>query len=386
MVAFATTGQPYDIAAFARARDDLVAHGLDFYSFVNVGNWHWPYLPGFLPWVLIAGAIADATPLPFHGLIQIPAIAADALIAWFVYDYLRRHGSSYAERTVGMALVAFGPTFALVSGYHGQIDSVAILPAVAAAWYWDDRAPDSTRSIVTGLLLGIAAAIKTVPGVILLAFIARAATWRQRVLMMASAVALPAALVLPFFVADPRATAAIRNYRGWPGQGGITLLLQPGLAKAWLLGPDRQRVRYSSATTMVVDNGEWIVVGLLVLVGATLLLRPMTPVHGAIVVVLALCAFGPGYFYHYMVWVLPFLVMAGYLRYAAALQVLLTIPMVLYYAGPWDTEVVVGPYVAVMVGLWITWVVVLVSIVATSGTGRRGPVRVTERPGPESTA
>jgi hypothetical protein len=47
-----------------------------------------------------------------------------------------------------------GPSFIDISGYHGQIDSVAILPAVLALMVWERR-PQPTRSVRAGLLIGL---------------------------------------------------------------------------------------------------------------------------------------------------------------------------------------------------------------------------------------
>ena len=76
----------------------------------------------------------DTVGLRFDGWIQLPAVLADAGIALGVLWQLLRcaarpSGCGSARR----ALVMFGPSFLLVSGYHGQIDSLAILPAVGRA-------------------------------------------------------------------------------------------------------------------------------------------------------------------------------------------------------------------------------------------------------------
>src|SRR5207302_10782054 len=96
-------------------------------------------------------------------------IAADAAIAWLVQAGLGRAGASDRTRLSACALVALGPAFALISGMHGQIDSVAILPAVLALVVWERGG--SRRALAAGLLIGRAASIKTAPGLMVLALL-----------------------------------------------------------------------------------------------------------------------------------------------------------------------------------------------------------------------
>src|SRR5205807_5996398 len=141
-------------------RDALAAHPLHVYSAVNGPHLnHWPYLPGFFPFIMVASKLATLTGLPFHGWVQVPQILADCAIAWFVQDFLGRRGASDRTRIASATLVALGPSFWIISGFHGQIDSLATLPAVIALWLWDRSPPGTRRALEAGVLIGIGAVI-----------------------------------------------------------------------------------------------------------------------------------------------------------------------------------------------------------------------------------
>src|SRR5919202_4626169 len=76
VIAFATYGVPYDIDSARIVADALTTPGVGPY-----GTGRWPYPSGFFPMIWLADAVADGTGLPFHGVVQLPAIGADALLA-----------------------------------------------------------------------------------------------------------------------------------------------------------------------------------------------------------------------------------------------------------------------------------------------------------------
>jgi hypothetical protein len=72
---------------------------------------------------------------------------------------------------------------------------------------------------------------------------------------------------------------------------------------------------------------------------------------------LAVWAFGTGFFFQYLVWGLPFLLLDRHLREVAVLQAAVLLPMLLFYLGPWHRELVVVVYATVMLALWVSWCV-----------------------------
>jgi hypothetical protein len=350
VVAFATHGLPYDVQSWSILRTAFSQHPLHVYALVNQGgNFHWPYPPGFFPLMLVASGAADLFG-GFSHLIRIPSVLADAALTWLVWYGLAGRVSERA-RLAGAALVAFGPVFITISGYAAQIDSVAILPAVAALLVWE-RAPTGQRAWIAGLLIGLAAAIKTVPLVMVLALAPTARDRRELVLLLACSIAVPLAAFAPFYLADASGVRNIANYVGSPGMGGLSLVLQPNLAARWL----SYWVNASGIEqSLFIDHaGLFNVVILAAYALYAWRVRPR-PRLAAALLWLMVIAFGSGFFFQYLVWGLPFFLLAGHLRATAFLQVLITAPMLIYYAGPWKAHSIVWAYVPLMLAVWACW-------------------------------
>lgn len=353
-LAFGSYGLSYDIDSFLIVQDVLARDGLELYGVVNgVEPFRWPYPPGFIPWIAASDWLAGWTPLPFHGLVQLPAIAADASLALIAFAYLGRRGASARVRLAAAAAIALGPIFVLVSGYHGQIDSLAILPAVAAVMVWESGG--ERRAWTSGLLLGVGAAIKVVPAFAVLALLASARSRGEGLVAVACTAAVPALALAPFALADPGGVLTLAEYAGAPGQGGITLALDPGLASFWLRGAPFEP---NGLVAFLYDNG---VLNLLALVVAAVLLARLRPVPmaGAAIVYLALWALSTGFFFHYLIWGLPFLILAGRLTLAVAIQLLALVPALLFYLAPWGGREVLFVYIPLMLALWALTVATL---------------------------
>ena len=368
VVAFRTYGVAYDMHSFQAVRDGLREHAFHVYSLANSGpHLRWPYLPGFFPWIASAGWLADHVGGPFHGWINLPQIAADAALAWLVQYYLALRGASERMRLAATALVILGPSFAVVSGYHAQIDQLAILPAAGALVVWERMAPGMRRALVIGLLVGLGIAIKTVPVLMLVVFLPRVSSKREGFTMLVTAVAVPLLALLPFLIADHDATVhALREHRALPGTGGISLVVQPGLARIWLLG---QGVRLTSLSQFLFDHQPVIVGALLAPFALLLALRRPPPAVAATILWIAMELLGIGFAMQYVVWALPFALMAGYLWQVAGVQAALLLPTILvYHHGLLGAPQYV--YVPIMIAVWAVLMVVMM----------RMAIRVARRP------
>jgi hypothetical protein len=351
-VAFATHGLPYDVQSWSILRTAFSEHPLHVYALVNQdGSFRWPYPPGSFPLMLVASGAADIFG-GFTHLVRIPAVLADAALTWLVWYGLAGRVSDRA-RLAGAALVAFGPVFITISGYAAQIDEVAILPAVVALLVWE-RAPERRRAWIAGLLIGVAASIKTVPLVMVLALAPSARSRTDLALLFGSAVAVLALSLIPFLIADSSAVLELRHYQGSPGMGGLTLVLQPDLAQIWLsktvtIGPV---VRWLS-----IDHaGPYNIAVLAAYAAYAYRYRP-DPRTAAALLWLVVLAFDSGFFFQYLVWGLPFFLLGGYLLATAALQLVVAIPMIIYYTGPRPgSNSVAYFYVPFMLVTWAMWV------------------------------
>ena len=350
VLAFATDGQAYDIQSFRLVRNALGDDPLHVYATVGGpdAGYRWPYPAGFLPLVSLAGAASDLTGLAFTSLLRVPSILADAGIALIVGDHLRRCGAGERRRLAAVALVMLGPSFAVISGYHGQIDSVAILPAVAAMWVWL-HGPQQRRALYAGALIGLGVAVKTAPLFVVLALLPSVRSRREAVTMVAAAAAIPLAVTAPFLLTTFDAVREALAYRGFPGTSGLSLVLQPELAEQITRSVDR-----TEAVDFIYDKGQAIV--LVALTAVAFFARRREPLERALLIWIAFYCVTPTFFVQYLVWGLPFFLMAGRIRLALAVQVLGLVAAVLFYRAPWESSGAPVAYGAAMIALWLLFV------------------------------
>jgi hypothetical protein len=327
---------------------------LHLYAIVNAHNTlRWPYPPGYLPWLELSGAVSSQH---FRFLIHVPPILADGAIAWLVADLLRLRGAEPWTRLAACGLVALGPSFIAISGYHGQIDSLAILPALAAMRVWLYGNP-RTRALLAGLLIGAGTTLKKPPVFLLLALLPVARSWRERATLTASTALIPLALTAPFLVATPHATFHSLTYRGLPGAGGISLLVQPDAARTLL----RQVVpRLNSVDLWLFYHGGLLTLATLAAVAVLLWRARGDELHAAVLVWLTVYVFGINLFLEYLPWGLPFFLAAGYVKRTAQLQVALVIPTLIVYGGPWSTDRVLFAYIPLMMAVWLAILTALI--------------------------
>jgi hypothetical protein len=84
------------------------------------------------------------------------------------------------------------------------------------------------------------------------------------------------------------------------------------------------------------------------------------PLDACILLWLVMWVCGINFFIQYLIWGMPFLLIAGYLRQVAALQAAMVVPMVLLYERPWHHQEWTGAvYFVLMAGLWLTLAIAL---------------------------
>lgn len=365
-LAFTTDGVTYDIDSYVEVDGALGMDPLQLYTIVNERDYNrWPYMSGYLPFV-VAANVLESLGGSIRDWVQLPAIVADAALAWLVQAYLGRRGATERVRLAAAALVALGPSFVAISGYHGQFDSVAILPAVAAVYVWDVLPPGPRRALIAGALVGTGIALKTAPGLVLLALLPTATSNRERLATTVAAAAVPLAAMAPWLVADPGGVVeALRSHRAVPGVGGLSLLVQPDLSTVWL----GTRFTPVSETTQWLVDQQTAIVALTVIPFAVLVARRrVAPARAATILWLAFYVFATAFAFQYAVWGLPFALMAGHVRQVAAAQGALLVPTVLVYGQPLGdgAEYVYAP---LMIGLWLGMVYALIRTTA----GRTAP-------------
>jgi hypothetical protein len=358
-LAFREYGVTYDIDSYVQVRDALKGAALDVYSTVNghPSN-RWPYPPGFFPWIFAADGLSSVRGA-FHGWVQLPQILADAAIAWFVQDHLARRGAGERARLAAIALVALGPSFWIISGYHGQIDSLAILFPVVALWWWERSEPGMRRAVVAGLLIGIGASFKTVPGLLLFALLPWVRSVREAAALVVPALAVPLVALAPWLISDGAQTIeSLRSHRALPGFGGIGLIAQPELAAQWLHDDPK---RLTGLSEFLLDRQQLLLVPALVPFMALVWLRRIEPTAAAALLWSALVVFNVGFAFQYVVWALPFVLMAGYLREAGVAQAVLFLPAAMLYWDPFGFSPT-GLYIVLMILAWIAAAAAVVAL------------------------
>jgi len=264
-IAFTNYGFTYDINSAYITAALLATHPLHAYQDIR-----YPYPAGYFPVILLCHYLANWIGIAFYKVWKVPAILCDAGIATLLAWTLRRLGAPGRERLMAVALVALGPSFILISGYHGQIDSAAILPAFAGLIVWKLELGGNRRAWYAGLLIGLGASVKLPPFFTALALLSTARSRRETVILLGCAAAVPALSVVPFLLDNPGPTWRSLTYNnGVPGLGGLSVLVQPSLVPYWQHG-----VVFvpNSLTVWFYEKQNWIV-GLSVLAAAVFAYR-----------------------------------------------------------------------------------------------------------------
>lgn len=307
----AVHAESFDLMNFRESVEALGDDGFDFYGSLNAGPVAgFPYPPGYLPWLVLAETAGSG----FAFAVRLAPITADIALAWLVQRSLRADGAQQRTALCAAGLIVFGPQVFVTSAVEGQFDSVAILPAVVAVLLWRSDGP--RRAIAAGLLIGLGAALKTVPLLLVAALLPTARSRSEGVRLIAVALAVPLTSLAPFIVADPAGVLATLRYHGYPGGGGLNIVLQPGLAdySTERLGTTVEVLQHLNAPMVLVMTGAltWL-----------LWRRRVEPIRAAAILWLGLFVAGVNWYPQYLNWGLPFFLMTGWVTWVALMEVAL---------------------------------------------------------------
>ena len=292
-----------------------------------------------------------------------------------VADLLGRFGRDDRTRLAAAAVLAFGPLSVAGAGWFGQLDTPAALAALAALWVWT-RPGQRNRAVWAGLLLALAASIKTVPLLLVLPFAAAARNHREGATVAGVAVGGALLALLPFYASTPDAVSSLGAYHGLPAVGGLSLILRPTFA-ARLLAGDPQPV--DGFLAFLRDDATTVLLVPALLALAVLLFRRRTDVLvGCCLTWLVVYVLGVNFSVTYLGWAMPFFVVLGYWRGVLAVQLAVT-PLVLLLTDAYDPPlaVIYVVYTTVMAVLWLYGAALLAWLVS-----RGVPVAVADSPGP----
>ena len=352
IVAVVTNTNTDDFDSFDIVRTGLREDPLHVYE--DVPALRWPYPPGYFPFVAACAAIDSAIGIDFRHLLRLGPIAADIGIAALVQYVLGMRGASERIRLAGAGLVLLGPVFLGVAAYQGQVDSVAILPALAALAVW--LRGGERRALHAGLLIGLGGSMKTVPLLMVLALAPSVRSWRELVTLGTAAAAVPLAMLAPFLIVDAGSVIDHLNYRGFPGLGGLSLVATPQFPLFWQAG---HLPPAGEQTLFLLDHGKLITAAGLLLAAAVLARFRPDPLGAAVILWLAVWVFGVNFFAQYLVWGLPFLLARGQLRAAAAIQLLAGPAVLVLYLERSEEWLLWSVYTIPMIALWVLFAVLL---------------------------
>jgi hypothetical protein len=177
----------------------------------------------------------------------------------------------------------------------------------------------------------VGAAVKTVPLFTVFALLPTVRDRREAAVLVVTAVAVPVGALAPWLVMDPGGTAhALTQNHGVPGFAGLSAFLEPALTRYWSAF-DAAPPPIAPAIQTVTDAQNLIVGAAVLAVAAVCRLRRTRALDALVLVWLTVLAVNPNFAYQYVVWTLPFLLLAGRLRAAAGLQLVLLVPTLLLY-------------------------------------------------------
>jgi len=171
------------------------------------------YFMSFVRW------LAQTTGRPFSFWLHVPSILADAGNLWLAWRILQPR---WGERSIRWALLllALAPALILISGYHGQNDSLMIFFLLLSVFL-----VEKGSIAAGGAAFGLSMCVKVVPVIAVPAFVFYLLGRRKWILFFAVAGAVILTAWSSFLLRDPRAVIAdCFGYKSALGHWGLTYL------------------------------------------------------------------------------------------------------------------------------------------------------------------
>lgn len=274
--------------------------------------------------------VAQATKSSFPFWLRLPGILADFLSVFALLWLRARTGK---PPWWALAIFALSPVSFMISGFHGNVDSVLVFFLLLAAC-----AVVGGNAWACGLFLGLACNVKVVPLILVPIFLAH---WWHRRQLWPCVISFGAILALGWgpgllFTPGPFIHNVL-SYSGYWGEWGITLgLYSTGIAAFQPLG----FIGLTTAQRVIIS-----LLKILIIAGVLLLAwRKRRGAPAEIFSTLTLAwvlffAFAPGSAPQYLVWFAPFLLVHSPRWYAAVTAVctifLLKFYTVICHGFPW---------------------------------------------------
>jgi hypothetical protein len=182
-----------------------------------------------------------------------------------------------------------------------------------------------------------------------------ATSHKERLTLIAPAIAIPAASIVPFLIADGHTVQrALTANQGVPGWGGVSLFAQPRLIHYWLHGIPFTPTELTRQLTL---NQNKIVLAAVLISGAIAWRRRIQPIRAAALIWAVVYVANPNWSFQYFIWGLPFFLLAGLTGATALLQALLALPAAELYFR-WGVHRFEWAYLPLVYAAWLWFVAV----------------------------
>jgi Glycosyltransferase family 87 len=295
-------------------------------SRVNPFN-HPPFIIHFMRLIAF---IATHTGLAFETAFRSVTSLVDVGSAVVLYHLTKREG---IFRPAAFLLYLLAPATIIISGYHGNTDTVMIFFVLLAALL-------ISKPWLAGLGFGMALNIKLVPIVFLLAFVLKYDAWRTKLMFLGAIAGVIALGSLPFLLQDPVAIArGVLGYSGFSGRWGLSRALFASL------GPSET---YQIATRL---SAYLLLLYLLYLSWKT---TSQSLLNQLGLLAFTFLAFTPAWGTNYMAWLDPFPIVLGVGPSAGYYLISGAMLYYLYFVSDDEsTRLIALCWIAVLVLMWL---------------------------------
>ena len=251
---------------------------------------HFPRLVGFF---------SGSANLNFFFWLRLPAIVADVFSVILVWKILAASLPN-AFRPANIALMAAAPASIMISGFHGQTDSIMVCLMLLSIYCIEVR----QAPLLAGLALGMSLNIKVLPLIFIPTTLLYLKNFQQRFVFSAAAAGVVFVGWLPYIVQEPALILhRVMGYESYFGQWGITRLLNFTKVAAIAEAPILFYARF----------GRYVV--LLILIAAALWMNyslrkaPLFLQYG--MTAFTFLSFTHGFGIQYLAWLVPWVVVLG---------------------------------------------------------------------------
>jgi len=263
------------------------AGGMELYYRVHIFN-HPPFM---IHWLEFLDLLKVLTGLSFPFLLRMPAILADFGSVILVGRLL---GPRLRQATVRRAwyLLAAAPPSFLISGFHGNTDSMMVFFVLLCIWLLVERYP----AWLAGLAWGMSMNIKVVPILLAPVLFLWLPGWKKKPLFFLAAGGFWLFASLPFIARDPFFILyRFFTYGSGYGHWGLSRLT------AWMPG------EYRWVDWLFEDWGKYVMFGFIGLVAVVMNRRPAKPAlfDQCGVAFLLFLVLTPGFGVQYLAWGVP---------------------------------------------------------------------------------